>query len=87
MENDLPAIEVLPTHAPVIVTFYASEAGGTIIFEENTASATCEVVNSLQAKVTSGGPTSIGHVKIKLVDGRGEVARALVTFLGPVSFS
>jgi hypothetical protein len=84
--NDLPTIEKTLPCSPVIVSF-ASANPGTITFPANTAGATCEAVDGLTARVTPAGPTNYGHVDVLLTDGNGELGRARVIFLVPVTFS
>ena len=84
--NTLPTIEKLPSEGPVTVAF-AGAPGGTLSVVANTAGASVNVASSLHAIVTSAGPTNSGHVDFELVDGNGELGRARVVFLIPVSFS
>ena len=83
--NDLPTIErSLPLEGYVNVTFGAS---GTITLEANTAGGNFQVLDSSNCRVWPAGPTNYGHMDVKITDALGEVGRARVVFLIPVSFS
>lgn len=84
--NDLPTIEKLATSGSVTVTF-AGTAGGAVTVEENTSDATVTPLSSLSARVDPAGPGDFGHVDLTCIDGNGELGRARVIFLIPVTFS
>lgn len=83
--NTLPTVEKLPSEGQVIVTF--ASGGGTLVCSENTAGATVTIADSQTAVVVPAGPTNFGHVDLVCVTATGEVGRARVIFLVPVSFS
>lgn len=83
--NTLPDVEKLPSEGAVTVTFAAG--GGSLTTVANTAGATVTIADSQTAVVTPAGPTNYGHVDLLCVTATGEVGRARVIFLVPVSFS
>lgn len=89
--NDLPTIErslasVLAGSGYVDCAFAAVETG-TLSVDANTAGASVTLLgDGKSVRVTPAGPTNYGHVDVSLT-AAGEVGRARVIFLIPVTFA